>query len=99
MVALLKNYFCVLIVGTKSVATPGELRGYWEAKQLYGNKSISWESLLIPSITMCNNGVEVNWHLAQTLKNKEQVINNDPGLRHVHGSDDMYVFQGLPFLK
>ena len=75
----------VLILGTKSVATPGELLGYWEAKQLYGNKSISWESLLKPSITMCSNGVEVNWHLAQTLKNKEQIIINDPGLRHVHG--------------
>ena len=67
--------------GVKSIATPGELRGYWEAKQLYGNDSITWKSLLKPTIDMCNNGVEVNWHLAKSLKKTEDVILKDPGMR------------------
>ena len=79
---LLKNQFCSS--GVKSIATPGELRGYWEAKQLYGNDSITWESLLQPTIAMCYSGIEVNWHLAKSLKKTEDIILQDPGMRRVY---------------
>ena len=69
--------------GAKSIATPGELRGYWEAKERYGNSSITWESLLKPTIDMCYDGVEVNWHLSEKLESTEEFILKDPGLRQV----------------
>ena len=70
--------------GAKSIATPGELRGYWKAKELYGNSSITWESLLEPAIAMCYDGVKVNFHLSEKLEQAEQDILNDPGLRLVN---------------
>ena len=81
--------------GVKSIATPGELRGYWEAKQLYGNKSITWESLIQPTIAMCYNGIKVNWHLAKSLKKTEDVILKDSGMRQVDNKAhfDEYYYQ------
>jgi gamma-glutamyltranspeptidase len=35
------------------VAVPGEVAGYWEAKEKYGNKAISWARLVAPSVKMC----------------------------------------------
>ena len=39
--------------GARSVAVPGEVAGYWEAKERYGNKSISWARLVAPSVRLC----------------------------------------------
>ncbi len=39
--------------GPLSVAVPGELMGYWEAKKRHGNPEVSWESLVQPTIGMC----------------------------------------------
>ena len=50
---------------------------------MYGNASITWESLLQPSIAMCYSGIKVNWHLAKSLNKAEDIILNDPGMRRV----------------
>ena len=71
--------------GVRSIAVPGELRGYWEAKRLYGNKDVSWASLLQPSIKMCRDGIVVNFHLASAIKKTRDVILKDAGLRQVDG--------------
>ena len=60
---------------------PGEVRGYWEAKKLYGNKDVSWESLIEPSIRMCYTGIRVTWHHAAKLQQLKDMILNDPGAR------------------
>ena len=69
--------------GPQSAGVPGEIRGYWEAKQLYGNKNITWKSLLQPSIDMCFNGIPVTWHHASKLNSSKDTILNDPGMRYV----------------
>ena len=62
---------------------PGELRGYWEAKKLYGNKDVSWASLIEPSIRMCFTGIRVTWHAAAKLQKLKGMILDDPGARLV----------------
>ena len=35
---------------------PGEVAGYWAAKQRFGNPALAWAELVQPAIEMCNNG-------------------------------------------
>ena len=72
---------CICCLGARSAGVPGELRGYWEAKQLYGNKDVSWESLIEPSIHMCLNGIKVTWHHALKLKELKEMLLDSPGTR------------------
>jgi len=65
------------------VAVPGEVKGYWEAKERYGNPDISWASLVKPAIDMCRNGVKVSAHLFKALSKKENDILDDPGMKSV----------------
>ena len=60
---------------------PGEVKGYWEVKERYGNPDISWESLIVPSIDMCRNGITVSFSMSEALTSKREEILNDPGLR------------------
>ena len=69
------------LLGVKSAGVPGEIRGYWEAKKLYGNDNISWESLIEPSIKMCFTGIRVTWHHAVKLQKLKPLILEDPGAR------------------
>jgi gamma-glutamyltranspeptidase/glutathione hydrolase/leukotriene-C4 hydrolase len=63
------------------VAVPGEIRGYFEAKQKYGNPEVSWASLIEPSIRMAKTGIRVSWSAAAALEKTKQTIFQDPGLR------------------
>ena len=42
--------------GALSVAVPGEVAGYWAAKQRFGNPALAWAELVRPAIELCNNG-------------------------------------------
>lgn len=53
--------------GPLSVAVPGEAAGYWEAKQRYGNKSVTWRRLVEPTVKMCREGIPVSWTHDTTL--------------------------------
>ena len=44
------------VLGAKAGGVPGEVRGYWEAKQRLGNPSISWAELVQPAIDICEGG-------------------------------------------
>lgn len=67
--------------GPLSMAIPGEIRGYWEAKSRYGNPAVSWASLLQPSIDMCFGGIDVSRNLAFALRDKRDLVMADQGLR------------------
>ena len=67
--------------GPLSIAVPGEIYGYYEAKRKYGNKDISMMSLMQPTIDMCRNGIEVSWSAADSLNSEEKLILQDPGMR------------------
>ena len=69
------------LVGPRSGGVPGEVRGYWEAKQRLGNPSITWAELIQPSIDLCEGGITVTAHTANALRKSKRMIMADPGLR------------------
>jgi len=71
-------------VGARTAGVPGEIKGYWEAKQRLGNPEISWSSLIEPAIKMSEEGIEVSSDCARALKRTEELIKNDPGMRSVY---------------
>ncbi len=68
-------------LGPKAAGVPGEIRGYWDAKQKFGNKDVSWKSLVQPSIDMCREGIPVTSSHAEKLKLHKESILKDPGMR------------------
>ena len=64
------------------MAVPGEVAGYWAARKKYGNKTISWQRILQPTIDLCRQGVPVTETLAEVLRQKGADF-SDPGMRAV----------------
>ncbi len=54
--------------GAMAVAVPGELMGYVEAKNRFGNPKLSLMSLIEPSIKMCEEGFRVTRSAARAIK-------------------------------
>ena len=54
-----------------SVAVPGEMAGLWAARRRYGNSSLSWRSLLQPSIDLARHGIPVSATLASTIRDMQ----------------------------
>ena len=71
------------IAGGLAIAVPGQIKGLWEAKLMYGNPQISWESLIQPSINLCLEGISVSLETAESLKIKADWIRKDPGMSHI----------------
>lgn len=63
------------------MAVPGEVKGFYSAKQRYGNPNITWASLIEPSIKMAEEGVTISWTLASVLESVSELVYKDPGLR------------------
>ncbi len=69
--------------GPLYVAVPGEVVGYYEAKQRFGSDAISWSSLVEPTIKMCREGVPVTASLAKVLATQqEREFSGEEGLRY-----------------
>ena len=58
-------YDVISVLGPMAGGVPGEVAGYWAAKQRLGNPLVSWASLIEPSIKLCNEGIPVNNHAAK----------------------------------
>ena len=71
------------LVGPKAISVPGEIMGYWEAKEKFGNPDLPWSDLFQPVINLCINGIRVSAGLARALDVKSQEIDNDHGLKSV----------------
>ncbi|XP_040563910.1 glutathione hydrolase 1 proenzyme isoform X2 [Lepeophtheirus salmonis] len=69
--------------GPLSMAVPGEIMGYWEMKKTLGSPSVTWESIIQPSIDMARNGIQVSKHLAKTLKEMRDYIFMSQGLKEI----------------
>ena len=52
----------------RSVAVPGEVAGYWAARQRFGNLSISWQRIMQPTIDMARTGITVSRTKAEKLR-------------------------------
>jgi len=73
-----------------SVAIPGEIKGYYSAKQRFGNPNITWASLLEPSIKMAEEGITVSWFLDAVLTTYSNKLYEDPTLRWLWISGEYY---------
>ncbi|CAB0001314.1 unnamed protein product [Nesidiocoris tenuis] len=69
-------------MGGKSVAVPGELRGYWEMYKRFGGDA-PWKELFIDTIRLIKRGAPINKHVAFNIKQNEAVIRANPGLHQL----------------
>ncbi|XP_023328042.1 glutathione hydrolase 2 isoform X3 [Eurytemora carolleeae] len=90
--------------GPLASGVPGFILGTWELKQRLGNPSITWESLLQPSVDLCFNGIEVNFHAYHMMHQERERIYADPGLSAVFvnpktgkiwNEGDVYTYKSL----
>ena len=58
----------MFLAGGLSVAVPGEVLGYFEAKKRYGNPDIPMKDLIEPTIKLCEEGVPVTSSLRTAQK-------------------------------
>ena len=72
-----------LHIGVASIAIPGEILGYFEARKRFGNPNLSMEKIMKETINLCKRGITVSRSLAKNLKKTEQDVRNDVGLRYV----------------
>ena len=70
-------------IGVTSIAIPGEILGYFEARKRFGNPNLSMERIMKETITLCKRGITVSRSLASHLKKTEKDVRNDVGLRYV----------------
>ena len=87
------------LLGPRSAGVPGEVRGYWEAKQRLGSPHISWAQLVQPAIDLCEGGITVTAHAARALSRSQSKILADPGLRSgavVFVTADIYISSQCP---
>ena len=54
--------------GARAVAVPGEVAGYWAARQRFGNLSVSWRRIMQPTIDMARRGITVSRTKAEKLR-------------------------------
>ena len=62
------------------MGVPGELKGYHEVYTKFGGKA-PWNELFTDTIDLCKNGIPVNKHLDNSLRNYEHEIMESSGLK------------------
>lgn len=63
--------------GPLVIATPGEMKGYWEVHKRFG--SLKWKDLIEPSIRVCEDGFKLTQHMADSIQPE---LVNDAHLRY-----------------
>lgn len=70
------------VTGGKSIAVPGELKGYWELHQRYGK--LKWSEIFDPVIELCRKGHIVSPYLANILKTRKKIVTSSPTLAEIY---------------
>lgn len=78
----------ISISGPLSIATPGEVKGYWQLHKRFG--SMPWKELIEPSIELCEEGFILTKHMADVL---EPHLLNDTNFKYVAERNPL-VFRG-----
>ncbi|XP_036366894.1 glutathione hydrolase 1 proenzyme-like isoform X2 [Octopus sinensis] len=95
-VASLKNMSH--LKGPSSVTVPGQLYGLWQAHQMYG--SLPWKHLFAPVIHLATQGFNVSRLLANTLKEMESEVKDQPLLRELYVNEaTRHVYQEGDLMK
>lgn len=69
------------VSGGKAVAVPGELKGYAELHQRFGQ--LPWADLVRPTVDLCRNGFAVTLYLATDLAKYSDIIMESEALREM----------------
>ena len=69
------------IKGVYSIGIPGEILGYFKAKERFGNPSISMKRLFEPTIKLCEEGIIVSRSLGKAVGYSEKWIRKDGAMR------------------
>ncbi|XP_058126928.1 glutathione hydrolase 1 proenzyme-like [Anopheles ziemanni] len=60
--------------GPLSIAVPGELKGYWEAHQRFGQ--LPWSEVLRPTQQLCRRGIPISKHMQDSLSFNSKALND-----------------------
>lgn len=66
--------------GPLSIATPGELKGYWELHKRFGQ--MPWRDLVAPAIRLCEEGFAMSKHMEDSLR-INPIVQHDVRLRRM----------------
>ena len=69
--------------GVYSIGVPGEILGYFKAKEMFGNPMISMKRLMEPTIQLCTNGIKVSRSLSKAISLSQDMIKNNTVWRSV----------------
>ncbi|XP_049278137.1 glutathione hydrolase 1 proenzyme-like isoform X1 [Anopheles funestus] len=61
--------------GPLSVAVPGELKGYWEAHQRFGQ--LAWSEVLRPTQELCRAGIPISKHMQDSLSFNSKALTDE----------------------
>ncbi|XP_062536400.1 scoloptoxin SSD14-like isoform X2 [Armigeres subalbatus] len=61
--------------GPLSIATPGELKGYWEAHKRFGK--LPWREIMEPTLNICRNGFQMSKHMFDSLHANPKIMEDD----------------------
>ena len=68
--------------GPLSIAVPGEIKGYFEAKSRFGNPTLTMLDLFEPTINLCNEGFKITHSMKQAIDQFDtNLAKYDPLLR------------------
>jgi len=65
------------VIGWRSIATPGELHGFWTVFTRFGSGKVAWKDLFQPAIKLAREGFPVSSNLALVLADRESDIMAD----------------------
>ena len=64
------------------MGVPGEILGYFKAKERFGSSSISMKRLFDPTIKLCRKGIRISRSLYTAIVDKKDLIKSDPTFRY-----------------
>ncbi|CAF4989789.1 unnamed protein product, partial [Rotaria sp. Silwood1] len=71
------------VTGGLAIGVPGELRTYKKAYEEFGG-GVPWKELFQPTIRLCRKGFRLSESQAQAVKQRADVILNDPAMRELY---------------
>uniref|UniRef100_A0A914PJB0 Uncharacterized protein n=1 Tax=Panagrolaimus davidi TaxID=227884 RepID=A0A914PJB0_9BILA len=67
--------------GYKSIATPGEIHGFWTLFKRYGSGKVAWQDLIFPTVKLLKDGYPVTKLMEKNLIIIKDVIEEEPTMK------------------